>query len=508
DTLRRVDDIIGVSRYVADYVRRWSGIEAVHVPISLLDPGPWPWLGNFDNEFVTLVNPCAVKGIAIFLALASAMPCTRFAAVPTWGTSQADLEALRRLPNITILNSVDDIDEILGRTRVLLVPSLWAEARSRIVVEAMLRAVPVVASNTGGIPEAKMGVPYLLPVRPIERYQSRVDENMVPIAEVPPQDTAPWLDALQRLNASRAHYDEIARGSREAAMHYATHLTVRPFEELLERAVAAPRRRTPPAPAHGVEMLSPEKRRLLDLRLRKRAESKWFVTAGAGATRLFCFPYAGAGTLAYRSWAGALHDAALWAVRLPGRESRVSEPLFTRMEPLIEALGAELQKHVDAPFSFFGHSMGAGIAFELVRWLRRHHLPLPRRLIVSGARAPQLRRTPVPPLPENELLEQLRRLQGMPQGALENPDVVRLILPVLRADTELYRNYVYADEPPLDIQLHVFGGEDDPNVRPEHLEAWRDQSPARCTIRILRGGHFYFQRDPDAFFAALNTVLR
>ncbi len=178
--IRRADAVVGVSQYVADYVRRYAGIDAVHVPISLIERGDWPELGRFDNEFVTMVNPCAVKGIAIFLALADTFPEVRFAAVPTWGTNEADRAALGERANITVLNPVDDIDLLLTRTRLLLVPSLWAEARSRIVVEAMLRGVPVIASNTGGLPEAKMGVPYVLPVSPIVRYRPRLDRQMVP----------------------------------------------------------------------------------------------------------------------------------------------------------------------------------------------------------------------------------------------------------------------------------------------------------------------------------------
>ena len=150
--IRACDAVVGVSQYVADYIRKYAAIDAVHVPISLMEPEEkepedWPELGRFENQFVTFVNPCAVKGIAIFLALADMFPQTQFAAVPTWGTNQQDRAALEARPNVHILAPVDDINRLLDRTRVLLVPSLWAEARSRIVLEALLRGVPVMAFN-------------------------------------------------------------------------------------------------------------------------------------------------------------------------------------------------------------------------------------------------------------------------------------------------------------------------------------------------------------------------
>jgi glycosyltransferase involved in cell wall biosynthesis len=244
--LRRVDGVVGVSQYVADYLRRWGGLDAVHLPISLIEPGPYALLGRFDNEFVTLVNPCAVKGISIFLSLAERMPDVRFAAVPTWGTNRDDMEALRRHANVHVLEAVDDIDSILSRTRVLLVPSLWAEARSRIILEAMLRGVPILASNIGGIPEAMLGAGCLLPVRPIERYRHEVDEQMVPVAEVPEQDTDPWHEALRRILTDRQHYEQLSRLSREKALAYAESLSVAPFESYIEEIVRSPRKREPP----------------------------------------------------------------------------------------------------------------------------------------------------------------------------------------------------------------------------------------------------------------------
>lgn len=505
--LRQADGVAGVSEYVAGYIRRHAGIDASAPPISLLEPGPYPDLGRFENEYVTLVNPCQVKGLAILLALAERMPEVRFAAVPTWGATHEDRAALARHANIAILDPVDDIDKLFARTRALLVPSLWAEARGRIVVEAQLRGVPVLASDIGGVPEAKLGVPYLLPVRPIEKYRPMVDEQMAPVPEVPEQDVAPWAEALGRLLSDRAHYQEISRASREAALAYAAKLSVEPFERFLEQVMAAPRRprvTAAAAPRSPLDALSPERRRLLALRL---ARKDWFPNAsasGAAALRLFAFPHAGGGAAAFRAWTGKLpRNVALLAAHLPGREGRVSEPPFDRMAPLIEALGRAIEPHLAAPFAFLGHSMGAAVAFELARWLRRHGLPAPAALFVSGARAPRFRRnyTPPPDPDDAGLVEELRRLEGAPPEALADPGFVKLILPALRADSALYRHYVYAEEPPLDCAIHAYGGLDDPNISRVQLEAWREETTGAFTLRMLPGGHFFVRS--EAFLPAL-----
>lgn len=267
--LRRADGVVAVSEYVAQYTRRWGGVEAIHAPISLLDPGGHPELGRFDNRFVSMVNPCAVKGISIFLALAARFPAAEFAAVPTWGTTAADFSALREVPNIAVLAPVDDIDDLLRQTRVMLVPSLWAEARSRVILEAMSRGIPVMASGVGGLAEAMLGVDYLLPVNPVARYRPMVDELMVPAVEIPPQDVGPWAAVLERLLTDRAHYEELAARSRRAALEYARSLNAGPFEAYLGNVLAAPRRRAPPPRQTGGASLSDERRRLLALRLKR-----------------------------------------------------------------------------------------------------------------------------------------------------------------------------------------------------------------------------------------------
>jgi surfactin synthase thioesterase subunit/glycosyltransferase involved in cell wall biosynthesis len=515
EMLRCVDGCVGVSEYVARYMREHGRIDAVHVPISLMEGGTKapPAVGAFDNPFVTMVNPCAVKGIDVFVGIAARMPHLRFAAVPTWGTTDRDLAVLRALPNVTLLQPADNIDDILRQTRVLLVPSVWAEARSRVVPEAMARGVPVMASDQGGLPEAKLGVDYVLPVTPLAGYRSRVDENMVPVAEVPRQNVAPWVAALQRLTGDRQHWELVAAASRRAALAYIEQLSVVPFETSLRQIVASARPHGAGAAgglAATTVALSADRRRLLALLLKKAAARRtasdlWFPIAGPvapGRVRLFCFPFAGGGTLPYRTWQMALADvAAVCPVLLPGRETRLEELPLQSMEAVVAAL----MEHLDPllgkgapPFAFFGHSMGAGTAFELTRALRRAGRPLPCALFVSAARAPQYRARLADAVRDEELADAARR---------EDAEWRRIGLAALRADTALYRRHSFAQDDPLAMPVFAYGGADDPRVLPEHLEGWRAHTVGPFRLRLFAGGHAYLDTNRAAVLAALESDL-
>ncbi|MEO8658735.1 MAG: alpha/beta fold hydrolase [Bryobacteraceae bacterium] len=519
--LRQADGVVGVSQYVADYCCKYGGLDAIHVPISLLEPGRPDAVGAFDNRYVLMVNPCSVKGIDILLGLADRMPEVTFGAVPTWGTTARDRESLKRRANIRILQPVDNIDDLLRQTRVMLVPSVWAEARSRMILESMARAIPVMASDVGGIHEAMMGVDYLLPVNQVTGYRPTVDEHMVPVAEVPPQNVGPWVDVLHRLTTDRAHWDSVSRRSREAALNYMDYLTAQPFEAVLEALRRNPKRGPAVAEArrNPLEGLSDQKKKLLALRLKQRTilqveSNLWFPGAEAappGALRLFCFPYAGGGTLPYRKWAPSLQETAyVCPVRLPGRESRLNETPVESMSDLVTTLARELESLPASPFAFFGHSMGGVIAFELARELRRRGKPMPTVLIASAARAPQFRlnHQPPPEPSETEFLEQIRRMDGIPPDVLANEELLRLAMPALRADARMYTRYVYTPEDPLALPVFAYGGDADPNVTIQHLQAWNLQTTAAFEARTFPGAHFYWQKSGTALLAELETDLR
>lgn len=240
EAVRRASAVLAVSRYAADYVRQHAGISAIHVPMQLMEPGEWPCLGDFDNPCVTMVNPCASKGISIFVGLIDLFPEVQFAAVPTWGTSADDMSELVARPNIRCLDPTEDIRDILRLTRVTLVPSLWPEARSRMVVESMLAGVPVLASDLGGMREAAMGIPCLIPVNPIKAYRRQLNNRMIRMPEVPRQDLKTWISALSRLITDREHYSRASRQARTAAGEYAAHLNTVDFESVLDRVVRFP----------------------------------------------------------------------------------------------------------------------------------------------------------------------------------------------------------------------------------------------------------------------------
>lgn len=212
--------------------------------------------------------------------------------------------------------------------------------------------------------------------------------------------------------------------------------------------------------------------------------------------RLFCFPYAGGAASAFCTWSDDLpRGVEVCPIQLPGRESRLGEPPFTRLAPLVQALAPAIRPYLDKPFAFFGHSMGATISFELARQLRQQDDPGPVHLFVSGSRAPQIP-DPDPPihhLPEAEFVEELRRFNGTPELVLQNAELMQLFLPLLRADLALHEAYTYTADEPLDCPISAFGGLEDEEVSRDELAAWRDQTRGAFTLRIFPGDHFFLR---------------
>ena len=239
----------------------------------------------------------------------------------------------------------------------------------------------------------------------------------------------------------------------------------------------------------------------------------WFVRPRPrpdAALRLFCFSHAGGAASSYFPWSAALADVDVLAVQLPGREGRLSEPPIDDADALVGRLADVLSPWLDRPFVFFGHSMGAYLAFETARALRRRALPQPRRLIVSGRRAPTMAEgeAPLHALPDAELVAELnRRFGGLPAVILAEPELMALFLPIIRADLRLLERAVFRPEPPLALPISAFGGADDARADLAAMTGWRDLTAGGFDARKFPGGHFYLHERRDDFLPTLASVL-
>jgi medium-chain acyl-[acyl-carrier-protein] hydrolase len=224
--------------------------------------------------------------------------------------------------------------------------------------------------------------------------------------------------------------------------------------------------------------------------------------------RLFCFPYAGGSAAIYRQWPQHLPPTieALPA-HLPGRQGRLRERPPTSIKALVEDIAEAIRPLLDIPFSFFGHSMGATVAYELARALRGAGAGEPAHLFVSGRRPPHIPSAQAHTynLPDAELIEEVRRLEGTPPEVLEHPELMELMLPLLRADFEAIETYSYEPGPPLTCPFTAFGGLQDAELSREQLESWSEHTTGRFALKMFEGGHFFIHGSARSL---LDTIAR
>lgn len=225
--------------------------------------------------------------------------------------------------------------------------------------------------------------------------------------------------------------------------------------------------------------------------------------------RLFCFPYAGGNSLVFRSWQDGLPTMLeVCPIELPGRGSRLMEAPFTQVVPLVQVCAQALLPYLDKPFAFFGHSLGALICFEIAHFLRREYGKTPARLFVSARQAPHIPDpSPIHALPESAFLQELHRLNGTPKEVLENPEMMQLFIPILRADLMLDEAYVYTTKPALELPITVFGGLQDPETSLDDLKAWREHTNASFSIKMFSGDHFFINTAQPLLLQAISQEL-
>ncbi|MEU1213306.1 thioesterase II family protein [Streptomyces sp. NPDC005791] len=233
-------------------------------------------------------------------------------------------------------------------------------------------------------------------------------------------------------------------------------------------------------------------------------------------SRLICFPHAGGAAGGSRSWSlDAPWDVEVCAVQYPGRGDRFQEPAATDMESLLDDLVPALTEgRTDGELAsavFFGHSMGAAVAYEAARRLAvTGHAPA--ALVVSGQPAPARTRGGALSLATDaELLADLRRLGGTAGDVLDNKALLEALLPAIRSDYRLIETYRPLPGGPLGIPVTVLYAEDDPEVTADEAAAWAGVTTGPHALEAFTGGHFYLETGRATVlprvFAAVRAAL-
>ncbi len=245
----------------------------------------------------------------------------------------------------------------------------------------------------------------------------------------------------------------------------------------------------------------------------KDSGSAWFARPTprkSARLDLYCFPYAGGNSAIFHGWSEYLQtEVELRVAQLPGREQRMRESPLTSMLTAVERLGSVLAEGSGRRYALFGHSMGALLAFELVRWLRRSNCPLPELLIASGCPAPHLSRAdaPIHGLPDDEFLRRVARLNGIPREVFEHPELRSLALGPLRADFTMFETYEYRREAPLGVPIVALGADADTSARVSAVRAWEAHTLVGFRFHQFAGDHFFLLRDRRKLVEAVASEL-
>ncbi|MFJ8623879.1 thioesterase II family protein [Kitasatospora sp. NPDC093550] len=234
-----------------------------------------------------------------------------------------------------------------------------------------------------------------------------------------------------------------------------------------------------------------------------------FNPSDSAPARVVIFPHAGGSASYYLEYANALAPYAdVLAVQYPGRQNRFTEPTISSVEGLAEELCRELRGWTDRPLVFFGHSMGAAVAFETARRFERDGLEGLGRLFVSAGRAPSLPRdSEVHKLSDDRLLAEIVKLGGTDERVVEIPALQELILPALRADYTAIETYRCAPDATVSVPVTGLAGESDPNATAEQVAQWERHTTGGFDLRVFPGGHFYLADRTDEVVRLLTAHL-
>jgi len=242
-------------------------------------------------------------------------------------------------------------------------------------------------------------------------------------------------------------------------------------------------------------------------------KSPWLVERidAARPMTVFAFHHAGGSASQFHSWQFRLEPLArVSAIQLPGRGGRFREAFATSLEATAADIASVIGERQSGPFALFGHSMGALLAFEVSRHLAKFGFPQACHLFVAGAAAPKdiANTERLADLPDDDLLQVLQSMNGLPADlSIQDRDLIRAMLPTLRADFRLEENYEYVPGELLNVPITVLAGRVDPVVPSSSMRAWARETLCTTQTHVIEGDHFFVDSNQAAVLTVLRTVL-
>ncbi len=232
------------------------------------------------------------------------------------------------------------------------------------------------------------------------------------------------------------------------------------------------------------------------------------MTEPTGRTTLICFPYAGGSPTLFQKWGkrlGGRFD--ILAPTLPGRGTRMAQPPFTNWDDLLGDIIEQIDPWLKTPHVLFGHSFGGRIAYELAQ--RNRKSSATNTLIISGCRSPQYpqKQPLMHRLTDDGFRQAIKTMDGTPRAVLENSEILRLMLPTVRADIMLSEIWKHSHASKISAPIHVILGSEDTIESGDSVAGWSDVTSSDCTFHKVRGGHFNLDDDPAAFTDFINQIL-
>ena len=242
-------------------------------------------------------------------------------------------------------------------------------------------------------------------------------------------------------------------------------------------------------------------------------QSTWrvFNPSSSAELRLICIPYAGGSANVSFDWAKNLpQQVEVCAVQMAGRQNRLDEPPMTRWQDVVDELVRDVAMFAEKPFALYGHSLGALISFELARRLQTAPGISPSIVFVSACRAPDLvvsDERPIHELTDQEFERKLRRYKGTPEAFFSHSELKQLLLPMLRADFEMYHRYRFAPGAQLRCPMVALGGISD-QIESEQIAQWQFHTAGSFRMQMLPGDHFFLHKYQEDVLHVIEQELR